>query len=533
MNTRHHDNTYSAGILGFGGGSRRRALVCAALAFAACDDSEQFVGDADLAEPAVSGEAAAALDELQLGDDGPQVRAAHEYLRKFGYFPNAELAAQYPGWTPVIAAEPDDFEQFGQPLEDALKRYQAGYGLAVTGRLDTATQALMQRPRCSFPDHYASQPAANSVDEFGFGDAGSSPAAGLPGVPDVLANPIETSEYKVAPYSLAVTDLRWKLLQPSWDINAGFQAQALQAAMNTWSAAAPVVFTQRDSPDVTVNFVSKVHGDGLNFDDWTRAHTLTPSCDQNTASFICSSQIHLNDQSFVWGDGNGNTVLDIQTNLLHELGHAIGLDHSADPSAVMYGAMAGGTIRRVLAPDDISGIKALYPTFRDMRIFEPMWYLLLNPDLANIVGWDTSKGSDHWLKFGRIQGFTGSPAFDITYYKKENPSAPKDPIQAFWHWRELGLPAGRASSPAFNAKFYLDTYPDLKNALGANNYPLALVHWMVNGIDEGRRGSSLFNPVYYLAVNKAVAQMYGATNYKGALIHWLTVGYKQGLKGSP
>jgi len=50
---------------------------------------------------------------------------------------------------------------------------------------------------------------------------------------------------------------------------------------------------------------------------------------------------------------------DVQTVLLHELGHVAGLDHTADETAVMYGRYRGA--RCALAADDEAGIRALYP----------------------------------------------------------------------------------------------------------------------------------------------------------------------------
>lgn len=50
---------------------------------------------------------------------------------------------------------------------------------------------------------------------------------------------------------------------------------------------------------------------------------------------------------------------DLETVLLHELGHALGLDHSATTDSVMYAGYLG--VRRALALDDVYGITILYP----------------------------------------------------------------------------------------------------------------------------------------------------------------------------
>lgn len=59
------------------------------------------------------------------------------------------------------------------------------------------------------------------------------------------------------------------------------------------------------------------------------------------------------------GEAPAGGWYDLETVLLHELGHALGLDHSATTDAVMYAAYLG--VRRALTLDDVFGVTTLYP----------------------------------------------------------------------------------------------------------------------------------------------------------------------------
>lgn len=53
-----------------------------------------------------------------------------------------------------------------------------------------------------------------------------------------------------------------------------------------------------------------------------------------------------------------NSDFDLQTVALHEIGHALGLDHSAISAAVMYTSYIG--VKQTLNSDDIAGIRSIY-----------------------------------------------------------------------------------------------------------------------------------------------------------------------------
>lgn len=71
--------------------------------------------------------------------------------------------------------------------------------------------------------------------------------------------------------------------------------------------------------------------------------------------------IHLNGAAYTFSfDGRAGTR-DLRSILTHELGHALGLGHSADTRATMYATNAGGVAWRSLEKDDQDGVCSLYP----------------------------------------------------------------------------------------------------------------------------------------------------------------------------
>ena len=73
--------------------------------------------------------------------------------------------------------------------------------------------------------------------------------------------------------------------------------------------------------------------------------------------------------NFAFSTNPSGNEFDFQTVATHELGHALGLDHSSVPGSTMEAALAAGDIsRRHLHADDIAGVQFLYgvapmPTF--------------------------------------------------------------------------------------------------------------------------------------------------------------------------
>ena len=75
------------------------------------------------------------------------------------------------------------------------------------------------------------------------------------------------------------------------------------------------------------------------------------------------ADIQFNGVDYTWTT-NPRTFSDVdaQSIATHEIGHLLGLDHSAAVDATMYASYEGGTGSRTLHPDDIAGVCALYPS---------------------------------------------------------------------------------------------------------------------------------------------------------------------------
>ncbi len=143
-------------------------------------------------------------------------------------------------------------------------------------------------------------------------------------------------------------------------MTAQLDASAAQAeierAMSEWAKAVKVTWQQGTDPNapqtVSILWGTYAHGDAYPFDGpgGVLAHTFFPAPPNPEP---IAGDMHFND-SETWRIGANTDLFSVA---LHELGHALGLGHSDDPSAVMYPyyQMATG-----LSPLDISTVRTLY-----------------------------------------------------------------------------------------------------------------------------------------------------------------------------
>jgi hypothetical protein len=174
------------------------------------------------------------------------------------------------------------------------------------------------------------------------------------------------------------------------------------------------------------------------------------------------------------------------------------------------------------------------PADRMGIIFEPTFYKLTNPDLP---GMTDAQALSHWQLNGAREGRISAPSFNVRFYLATYPDlrdafGADNYVEAARHFAFSGVIEGRLGSEVFSSHFYLARYPDLQAAFGVSNFAQATKHYAAQGIVEGRTARDSFDPVVYLRRYPDLAATFG-TNYRAAVVHYILQGQFEGRSGPP
>ncbi|CAJ0942699.1 unnamed protein product, partial [Mesorhabditis belari] len=276
-----------------------------------------------------------------------------EYLLRYGY---------------LLTRSPTDDQ-----LETAVSELQEVLGITVTGFVDEATISATRAPRCAAKD------VAHHKRPRRFVLAQSSRWA-----PEHFKGDHELQlKWFISKYT---EDIPKRVIRSQ--VQKGFELWSKQIVINSLPQMS-ITFeeaTSEDKADITLTWVEAEHGDTFPFDgsggtNNILAHTFFP--DYNVQSRL-NGDIHFDDAE-KW-DMEPESAVFFPYVLAHEIGHALGLQHSKRESAVMHPVYKSTPLSELqLDIDDKCGINWNYVGPSHFCLF--VWLM------AEIVPLNVSHGS--------------------------------------------------------------------------------------------------------------------------------------------
>lgn len=284
-----------------------------------------------------------------------------KYLDKYGYSLGIKtrkslLASPY--------SSSDKKIEKNTEFNNMIRLFQSLFHLEVTGKLDTNTITQMKAPRCGFPD---------IVDKDGKSKSKVKTTNKLNGQRGPSSYVLSSSKWQN-------TDLKYKFINYNKELGVEGTRHALNKAFNYWATHADISFKEvcdKCEADFVIEFGEGNHGDGYPFDGQSGvlAHAFFPT----------NGKIHFDEaEHFTEHTKEG---INLRLVAAHEIGHALGLEHSYDKSALMFPYYSGYVPLNEfdLDQDDILGIRSLYGKRKEPLTTSSAATKLTNPTRRNTL----------------------------------------------------------------------------------------------------------------------------------------------------
>ena len=212
-------------------------------------------------------------------------------------------------------------------------------------------------------DMFVGDDGTGAVDQAGLDAAKAEIIARFPGA-------IELKESEVSA-QYVTSGFKWMANTTSWGYNgsgapagvAGGAASAASSAASAWGFGSNFQFSGGGSSGAGTGACGG-GTDGQNTVGWANqsGSVLAVTCSwyNGGSPFGAAAEFDMQiDPQWAWTTA-GAVGIDLQSVITHEFGHALGLNHSSDGSAVMYASYSAGSTKRSLTADDSAGLVAIY-----------------------------------------------------------------------------------------------------------------------------------------------------------------------------